>query len=468
MKFKKKNIRGLSLTEVLIAMTISTLIFSAAYLMYDQFKASFERQLGLSDLQGEARVAILNLDLDTKKAGYSTPNTLPVKRPVLTPTNSISFCYDEKTVRKRVVYSLNTTDKTITRSVYEVSINSITDQTNNCNPDGIATTTITPTTTIVANKVNSFSGTIQGNVIIVKIGLQSSTGNEDETYNERFFLKNYDKCPPVAITSGLIVNFDACDEINNPTNQSAAQKIWVNKGTGGSTYDATAVRRNNLTVSGSQSVDYTSDEEKSYFQIRKNTSTLNAEKYFKFTPPVRRNMSWGVWFKTTDARVSQGNYWYGNSSIIGHEEGGAIDDWGISMGSGKISWGSGSTCTGNSRFVNSADNSTDQGVYTSSSTTYNDGNWHYLTVTRTNGNRSGNTGCTNAEVKIYVDGSLRDTFSTINSGDRTVTNVIGIGTGGSEYTGWNGDVAAVHGYNRVLSADEVTRNFNAQRSRFGL
>jgi prepilin-type N-terminal cleavage/methylation domain-containing protein len=457
MKFKKKNIRGLSLTEVLIAMTISTLIFSAAYLMYDQFKASFERQLGLSDLQGEARVAMLNLDLDTKKAGYSSPNTLPVKRPVLTPTNSISFCYDEKTVRKRVVYSLNTTDKTITRSVYEVNITSITNQTNNCNPDGISTTTITPTTTIVANKVNSFSGTIQGNVIIVKIGLQSNTGNEDETYNERFFLKNYEKCAPVAITSGLIVNFDACDENNDPNNQSAAQKVWFNKGTGGSTYDATAVRRNNSVVTGSQSVDYTSDGEKSFFQIRKNSaSTFWAEKYFKFTPPIRSDMSWGIWFKSTDNRAAQAsNAWWANAPIIGHEEGGAIDDWGISMGSGQISWGSGSSCT-----------NTDQGVYTNN--TYNDGNWHYLVVTRTNGNRSGNTGCSNAEVKIYVDGNLVNTFANIHSGNRTVSTIIGIGTSGSEWNGWNGDIAAVHGYNLILTADQITRNWNSQRSRFGL
>ena len=467
MKKKSKNIKGLSLTEVLIAMTISILIFSSAYLMYDQFKASFDRQINLSDLQGEARVAIFNLDLDTNKAGYSSPNTLPVKKPVLTSTNTISFCYDEKAVRKRVVYSLNTTNKIITRSVYEVNLSSITNQTNNCNPDDVTTTTIVPTTTTVANKVNSFSGTIQGNVIIVKIGLQSSNAREDEIYNERFFLKNYDKCPPIAITSGLIINFDACDEANDPNNQTDAQKVWYNKGTGGSNYNATAVRRNNTTITGSQSVDYTADGSKSFFQIRKNTNTLNAEKYFKFTPPLRSNMSWGVWFKSTDNRASQGNYWYGNSSIIGHEEGGAIDDWGISMGGGKISWGSGSTCTGNSRFINTGgDNSTDQGVY--SSNTYNDGNWHYLVVTRTNGNRSGNTGCTNAEVKIYVDGNLDGTFSNINSGNRTVTNVIGIGTGGSEYTGWNADVAAVHGYNRILSADEVTRNWNSQRSRFGL
>ena len=483
MKFKKKNIRGLSLTEVLIAMTISTLIFSAAYLMYDQFKASFERQLGLSDLQGEARVAILNLDLDTKKAGYSTPNTLPVKRPVLTPTNSISFCYDEKTVRKRVVYSLNTTDKTITRSVYEVSINSITDQTNNCNPDGIATTTITPTTTIVANKVNSFSGTIQGNVIIVKISLQSSTGNEDETYNERFFLKNYDKCPPVALTSGLILNFDACDEINNPNNQTATQKVWFNKGTGGSTYNAefkTHNTANGIAVSNSGTPIYTSNEGASYFSTRRGNprDAILTRDFFTFSPILRKDMSWGVWFKTQDAAVNQGHYWWGNAMIIGHERPGAtINDWGISMGGGKICWGSASSSSANNRFRNNLDGSTDQAFCTTNSN-YNDGNWHYLVVTRTNGNSA--VSPTNSEVIIYIDGSAVQAFvlpygtpqitnsTAINSGDRDINGVIGIAASDASTTGWNADIAAVQGYNRILTANEITRNWNSQRSRFGL
>ena len=487
MKSKKKNIKGLSLTEVLIAMTISTLIFSAAYLMYDQFKASFERQLGLSDLQGEARVAMLNLDLDTKKAGYSLPNTLPVKRPVLTPTDSISFCYDEKTVRKRVVYSLNTTDKTITRSVYELNITSITDQTNNCNPDGISTTTITPTTTTVANRVNSFSGTIQGNVIIVKIGLQSSTGNEDETYNERFFLKNYDRCPPVAITSGLILNFDACDEINNPNNQTTSQKVWFNKGTGGTAYNAefkTHNTANGIAVSNSGTPIYTSNEGASYFSTRRNNprNAILTRDFFTITPILRRNMSWGVWFRTQDAfSNNQGHYWWGNLTIIGHERPGVtINDWGISMNGGRICWGSAyatANATTTNRFINNLDGSTDQ-AFCTSNTNYNNGNWRYLVVTRTNGDNSVNA--RNSEVKIYIDGSDVQAFvlpygnpqitnsTAINSGDRDINGVIGIGASDASTTGWNADIAIVQAYNRILSADEITRNWNSQRSRFGL
>mgnify|MGYP003333912204 CR=1 FL=1 len=121
-----------------------------------------------------------------------------VKNHFFVAPSNISFilkiCYDEKNIRKRVVYFLSTINKTITRSVYESDRNtsSINNQTNNCNPDDVTTTTIVPTTLVVANKVNSFSGILQGNVITVSISLQSENGGIDETYNQRFFLKNYD------------------------------------------------------------------------------------------------------------------------------------------------------------------------------------------------------------------------------------------------------------------------------------
>jgi len=466
MRFKKENIRGLSLTEVLIAMTISTLIFAAAYLLYDQFKVSFERQLGLTDLQGEARVAMLNLDLDTKKAGYSSPNILPVKKPVLTATNSISFCYDEKNIRRRVVYSFSTTNKTITRSVYEVdrNVSPITNQINNCNPDDVTTTTIVPTTTVVANKVNSFSGTLQGNVIIVNITLQSENGGVDETYNERFFLKNYDRCPPVAMTSGLIVNFDACDEINN----NQADK-WVNKGTGGSSYDAA--------VNGGRN--YTSNGQSSYFSTRRNhpLDPILASDFFIFSPPVSRDMSWGMWFRSQDTAINQGHLWWANAMMIGHEMNSTPNDWGITMGGGKICWGSGNY---SSPFSNDLDGTTDQAFCTVNSN-YNNGNWTYLVVTRTNGDEDS----INSEVRIYINGNQVNAFvlpfyidgvrvensTAINSGTRNRTGEIGIGAShpnGTLSTGWNADVAIIHGYNRVLTQAEIAANYNAQRIRFGL
>jgi len=463
MRFNKKNARGLSLVEVLVATTIASLIFAAAYLLYDYFQSSFTRQLSLSDLQGEARVAVLNLDLDTKKAGYSLPNTLPVKKPVLIATNTISFCYDEKTVRKRVVYNLNATDKNITRSVYEIDTSSVSNQANNCNPDDVTTTNIIPTTTIVANRVNSFSGTLQGNVIIVNIGLQSENGAE-ETYNERFFLKNYDRCPPVAITSGLIINFDACDERNN--NQTDR---WVNKGTGGSSYDAA--------VNGGRN--YTSNGTASYFSTRRNhpIDPILASDFFIFSPPVSRDMSWGMWFRSQDTAINQGHLWWANAMMIGHEMNSTPNDWGITMGGGKICWGSGNY---SSPFANDLDGTTDQAFCTVNSN-YNNGNWTYLVVTRTNGDEDS----INSEVKIYINGTQVSAFvlpfyidgvrfensTAINSGTRNRTGEIGIGAShpdGTLSTGWNADVAIVHAYNRVLTQEEITRNYNSQRVRFGL
>jgi len=439
MKFKKKKIRGLSLAEVLIAMTISTLIFAAAYLMYSYFQSSFTRQLSLSDLQGEARVVMLNLDLDTKKAGYSLPNSLPVKKPVLILNNTISFCYDERTIRKRVIYSFDPTNKTITRSVYEDNNNSVYDQYNNCNPDDVTGTYITPTLATIANKVSSFSGTLQGNVIIINIGLLSENGVE-ENYNQRFFLKNYDRCSPVAITTGLIINFDACDDKNN--NQTDR---WVNKGIGGSNYDAT--------VSGYKN--YSSNGPSSYFSVFR--YGYNAAGFFTFPPPVSQNMSWGIWYQSNDDTPNflldpNTQYsWFFNAPMIGHELGGIRNDWSISMGGGQICWGSGNL---------NGDN--DQGLC-SNGNQYNDGNWHYAVVTRQNGTENN----LDSVINIYIDGNLDVVFTNANGGYRTTDQVIGIGTDGDRIRGWNANVAIVQGYNRVLSQDEVMKNYNAQKIRFG-
>ena len=112
---------------------------------------------------------------------------------------------------------------------------------------------------------------------------------------------------------------------------------------------------------------------------------------------------------------------------------------------------------------------------------YNNGNWTYLVVTRTNGDENS----INSEVKIYINGNQVSAFvlpfyidgvavensTAINSGTRNRTGEIGIGAShpdGTLSTGWNADVAIVHGYNRVLTQAEISTNYNAQRMRFGL
>lgn len=69
--------------------------------------------------------------------------------------------------------------------------------------------------------------------------------------------------------------------------------------------------------------------------------------------------------------------------------------------------------------------------------------------------------------KLYVNGSLEDSTTAL-AAPNTAGNLLYIG----QYTGSNysmdGIIYQAHVYNRVLSSDEISRNFNAVRHRFGI
>jgi len=71
--------------------------------------------------------------------------------------------------------------------------------------------------------------------------------------------------------------------------------------------------------------------------------------------------------------------------------------------------------------------------------------------------------------KFYVNGILKQTTSNDGSNIPSTSSTFRIGAdsrNGSTVT--NGDIATVRMYNRALTAAEVSQNFNAQKSRFGL
>jgi hypothetical protein len=96
----------------------------------------------------------------------------------------------------------------------------------------------------------------------------------------------------------------------------------------------------------------------------------------------------------------------------------------------------------------------------------NDGKWHYITQVAV---RSG-------LMTIYFDGKP-EASADISTGSAANMNLSdqyrlgvymasgGIFTGASYFTG---NIANVHQYNRVLSDQEVARNYNALKTRFGL
>ena len=83
--------------------------------------------------------------------------------------------------------------------------------------------------------------------------------------------------------------------------------------------------------------------------------------------------------------------------------------------------------------------------------------WHYLTMTYDKTLPSDNW-------KVYHNGVYADaTDYTTDLG--TSTHSVQVGGGGR---GWDGQIGPIRLYDRVLSASEITQNFDAQRHRFGL
>jgi hypothetical protein len=88
----------------------------------------------------------------------------------------------------------------------------------------------------------------------------------------------------------------------------------------------------------------------------------------------------------------------------------------------------------------------------------NDGNWYHVVGTYDR---------TVTTAKIYVNGILRNTNSSILNGPTGHTQplLIGSRSGGS---GFGGSIGGVKIYNRALTAQEILQNFNATRGRYGI
>jgi hypothetical protein len=96
--------------------------------------------------------------------------------------------------------------------------------------------------------------------------------------------------------------------------------------------------------------------------------------------------------------------------------------------------------------------------------TYNDGIWH-------NGVFTYDGSKTRAGMLLYIDGAqpsqgTSDSTSITNTVSNVANYQIGARDGANQP--FYGDIALTMYYSRVLSANEITQNYNAQKSRFGL
>lgn len=147
--------------------------------------------------------------------------------------------------------------------------------------------------------------------------------------------------------------------------------------------------------------------------------------------PTTQDLSYGVWVKPDAGQTSMfimQSSWSGSQRFY------------IGSLSGKLAWGI------QERGWNSAD----------TDLTFVNDQWYYINIVF-----SGTT------VKLYANGVLKAT-DTISS--FVFDSNLGIGSG-RPYTStyyWNGGIAACRVYYQALTAAQVTQNFNAQKSRFGL
>jgi hypothetical protein len=148
----------------------------------------------------------------------------------------------------------------------------------------------------------------------------------------------------------------------------------------------------------------------------------------------------GCWINTT-ATSFTGSQGYEGNGIVWSDVGGIANDFVLSILNNKASWFTGDNTT----TINST-------------TTINTGSWFYITVVK-NG--------TNSTKELFING-ISESRGT--SGTSTLTAnpniIIGGNTLDSRY--FNGKIAQVKIYNRVLSESEILQNYNAQKSRYGL
>lgn len=90
-----------------------------------------------------------------------------------------------------------------------------------------------------------------------------------------------------------------------------------------------------------------------------------------------------------------------------------------------------------------------------STTTISNGTWYHIVSTFDS----------SYNWKIYINGSLENS-TTLTRVPFQNDREINIGTGDGRFT--NGNIPIVKLYNRALSSQEISQNFNMMRSRFGI
>jgi hypothetical protein len=162
--------------------------------------------------------------------------------------------------------------------------------------------------------------------------------------------------------------------------------------------------------------------------------------------PVQDDFSLSCWFKTNQVASGSGfPQWYGGRGLVDCEVNSIVDDFGTSMGRGKVLFGTG-------RNTPSSD------LTITSSLTYNDNIWHHMVATRVR---------TTGTMTLYLD---TQQVATGTGGTQSLTSSTNMRIGSIQVNNnfFSGNIALVQIYNRALTPQEILQNYNATKGRFGL
>ena len=160
-----------------------------------------------------------------------------------------------------------------------------------------------------------------------------------------------------------------------------------------------------------------------------------------------------AWVKTSAAATADEAFWYPEKLIVEIRGEGGVDD------KASLSFGIEDTFLAFGR----TDDYTTGAERVLGVTAINDGNWHHCVVV-----------IDDDEYTLYVDNSsdASGTFATATGDCSVATDTANFQFGARTTDGgvmtyfWNGSLGAVRIYEKALSVDEVSQNYNAELSRY--
>jgi len=222
--------------------------------------------------------------------------------------------------------------------------------------------------------------------------------------------------PSGLVQTGLLVNLEPGQTSSYPGSGSS----WTNIGTGGSTYNATLLN----------SPVYNTGYGGNFYFNGTNQSTSISR------GTIQDDFTLSAWFKTS-SNEGELDAFYTGIGILDGEVTGVVNDFGLTMGRGKLMFGVTNQLT----------------IY--SPNTYNDNNWHHVVCTRVK-----STGA----MVMYVDGVQ---VATGTSTTASLTSPTSLKIGRSDIGRYfQGNISSINIYDNALTATQVQSNYTYFSRRF--